>query len=158
MDEKNISVLSGRDARSDEKSAPAVTSQVCERCGGEGKLYASRYGGNDPDVWPIGECPVCEGSGYEVIETEPVDEEEIMMADELKRVATISFCEGLLDINLSGCGDKDGAGRISFTDNDLDWGHGEDSHWRFMRLPKSELEAIRDFLNQHLPAPEENRS
>lgn len=36
----------------------------CERCGGEGTLYDSRYGGNDPDVWPTGKCPVCEGSGF----------------------------------------------------------------------------------------------
>ena len=39
--------------------------RYCERCGGEGKLYTSRYGGNDPDVWPTGECPVCEGSGWD---------------------------------------------------------------------------------------------
>lgn len=37
----------------------------CTRCGGEGKLYTSRYGGNDPDVWVTGECPVCEGTGSE---------------------------------------------------------------------------------------------
>lgn len=54
----------------------AVT--TCDRCGGEGQLYTSRYGGNDPDVWPTGECPVCDGTGYELVETEEVDEEEIM--------------------------------------------------------------------------------
>lgn len=42
--------------------------KLCERCGGEGKLYTSRYGGNDPDVWPTGDCPVCEGTGYEPVE------------------------------------------------------------------------------------------
>ncbi len=55
-----------------------ATLQHCERCGGEGKLYTSRYGGNDPDVWPIGECPVCEGTGYALYETEEIEEEEIM--------------------------------------------------------------------------------
>ena len=25
---------------------------LCPHCGGEGVLYTSRYGGNDPDVWP----------------------------------------------------------------------------------------------------------
>ena len=55
-----------------------VTLQLCEACGGEGKLYTSRYGGNDPDVWPVGECPACEGTGYALYETEPVEEEEIM--------------------------------------------------------------------------------
>jgi len=47
----------------------------CEHCGGEGKLYASRYGGNDPDVWPIGTCPVCEGSGYVIPEDENTEDE-----------------------------------------------------------------------------------
>lgn len=42
-----------------------LTMSYCTRCGGEGKLYASRYGGNDPDVWATGECPVCEGTGSE---------------------------------------------------------------------------------------------
>jgi hypothetical protein len=55
-----------------------VTRQLCVRCGGEGTLYTSRYGGNDPDVWPTGECPVCDGTGYELVETEEVEEEEIM--------------------------------------------------------------------------------
>ena len=35
----------------------------CERCGGEGRIWKSKYGGNDPDVWDAGECPVCEGTG-----------------------------------------------------------------------------------------------
>jgi len=70
----------------------------------------------------------------------------------VKNAATFGFCEGLIEINLSGYGDEDGAGRVSFKEDDLDWGDGEDSNWRFMRLAKSELEAIRDFLNQHMPA------
>jgi hypothetical protein len=60
-----------------------VTSRWCERCGGEGKLYTSRYGGNDPDVWPTGTCAVCEGTGYALVETEPVEIEDILaMTDE----------------------------------------------------------------------------
>jgi hypothetical protein len=46
---------------------------LCEYCGSEGRLYTSRYGGNDPDVWPIGDCPVCEGTCFVIIETEPVE-------------------------------------------------------------------------------------
>ena len=38
---------------------------ACERCGGEGRIYQSRYGGNDPDVWDAGECPDCNGTGNE---------------------------------------------------------------------------------------------
>jgi hypothetical protein len=40
----------------------------CSRCGGEGKLYDSKYGGNDPDVWCTGACPVCEGGGSQECE------------------------------------------------------------------------------------------
>lgn len=36
---------------------------TCPKCAGEGQLYTSRYGGNDPGVWPTGECPACKGSG-----------------------------------------------------------------------------------------------
>lgn len=73
------------------------------------------------------------------------------MAGELKYRPTLSFCEGLIDIRLKGYGEQDGSGHISFKDDDLEWGDGEDSHWRYMNLPKSELEAIRDFLNEWLP-------
>lgn len=160
---------------------PAVTQEWCERCGGEGKLYTSRYGGNDPDVWPIGECPVCEGTGYALIETEEEEaaamDEEMMKALEadgemlkqltgedhgpyfvadsapLKRCAVLSFEGGLIEVNLEGYGERDGAGRVSFKEDDLDYGHGEDRGWRYMRLPKSELEEIRDFLIQHLGTP-----
>jgi hypothetical protein len=34
----------------------------CAHCGGEGRIFKSRYGGNDPDVWDAGECPACKGS------------------------------------------------------------------------------------------------
>lgn len=35
----------------------------CTKCSGEGRIFKSRYGGNDPDVWDAGQCDVCEGSG-----------------------------------------------------------------------------------------------
>lgn len=34
----------------------------CPSCGGEGHVYKSRYGGNDPDVWEV-TCESCDGSG-----------------------------------------------------------------------------------------------
>lgn len=40
----------------------------CHKCGGEGTIYKSRYGGNDPDVWPTGECEACQGSGEQTCE------------------------------------------------------------------------------------------
>jgi len=36
----------------------------CTTCGGEGRVEASRYGGNDPDTWLI-RCDACNGSGHE---------------------------------------------------------------------------------------------
>lgn len=41
----------------------AIFSLYCLKCGGEGRRYTSRYGGNDPDVRDEGECEECEGSG-----------------------------------------------------------------------------------------------
>ena len=38
---------------------------TCTKCQGEGSLYTSRYGGNDPDVWRTGACPLCNGRGNE---------------------------------------------------------------------------------------------
>lgn len=35
----------------------------CSKCAGEGAVYTSRYGGNDPDVYPVGKCEACDGSG-----------------------------------------------------------------------------------------------
>lgn len=35
----------------------------CTKCNGEGRIFKSRYGSNDPDVWDAGECDICEGSG-----------------------------------------------------------------------------------------------
>lgn len=35
----------------------------CIKCQGEGRIFKSKYGGNDPDVWDAGKCEACEGSG-----------------------------------------------------------------------------------------------
>jgi ssDNA-binding Zn-finger/Zn-ribbon topoisomerase 1 len=35
----------------------------CPECGGSGRIYLSRYGGNDPDVRDGGACDACHGSG-----------------------------------------------------------------------------------------------
>lgn len=49
----------------------------CEACGGEGRLLKSRYGGNDPDVWDAGPCPVCEGDGRMEVEVEPIEMDDL---------------------------------------------------------------------------------
>lgn len=74
------------------------------------------------------------------------------MADELKTRPVLVFSEGLIDIRSTGYGDQNGSGHISFKDDNLEWGDGENHNYRFMNLPKSEMEAIRDFLNEWLPA------
>lgn len=40
----------------------------CSKCSGEGAIYTSRYGGNDPDVYPVGKCEACDGSGNDPCE------------------------------------------------------------------------------------------
>lgn len=40
----------------------------CSECEGEGDIYTSRYGGNDPDVWRVGICEACSGEGHQICE------------------------------------------------------------------------------------------
>ena len=54
----------------------------CSKCGGEGSLYASKYGGNDPDVWPTGTCDACEGSGSALCEARGCKEPAIAFNDD----------------------------------------------------------------------------
>lgn len=49
----------------------------CQHCGSEGRLYARQY----EDERDVGECPVCEGTGGEIIETEPITLEDLCEAD-----------------------------------------------------------------------------
>ena len=35
---------------------------ACDDCGGEGSVYRSRHGGNDPDGWLV-RCEYCDGCG-----------------------------------------------------------------------------------------------
>jgi len=48
----------------------------CEHCE-DGRRWVSRYGGNDPDVWDAGPCPVCSGTGEEWIEVAPIEMEDL---------------------------------------------------------------------------------
>ena len=43
----------------------------CTHCGSEGRLYSGHA--NDPNPLDCGECPVCKGTGGEIIETEPIE-------------------------------------------------------------------------------------
>jgi DnaJ-class molecular chaperone len=53
-------------------AAPKTVRVLCEACGGEGRIYKSKWGGNDPDVWDAGQCPACEGTAYVEVEAEPI--------------------------------------------------------------------------------------
>lgn len=46
----------------------------CHKCQGEGRIFKSKYGGNDPDVWDAGECPECEGGGDAACEKRGCDQ------------------------------------------------------------------------------------
>ena len=50
--------------RKPETAPPPIVPLVCEcvECDGEGRVYKSRYGGNDPDCWAI-RCDTCAGDG-----------------------------------------------------------------------------------------------
>ena len=45
----------------------------CERCQTEGRIYCGQY----EDEQDCGPCPVCEGTGGEIVETEPVTLEDL---------------------------------------------------------------------------------
>lgn len=50
----------------------------CDVCDGEGQFYTSRYGGNDPDVYPTGEkCPWCRGEGKIWVAAAPIEMEDL---------------------------------------------------------------------------------
>lgn len=55
---------------------------TCPKCAGEGQIYTSRYGGNDPDVWPTGECPECKGSGSAICEARGCQEYAVGFNDD----------------------------------------------------------------------------
>jgi len=54
----------------------------CQKCGGEGTLYDSRYGGNDPDVYPAGKCDACNGGGSQKCEHRGCNEDAVGFNDD----------------------------------------------------------------------------
>jgi hypothetical protein len=55
---------------------------ACGKCAGSGQRYASRNGGNDPDVWAVGKCDACEGSGNETCEARGCSEPAVAFNDD----------------------------------------------------------------------------
>lgn len=68
-----------------------MTALFCQECGGEGRIFKSKYGGNDPDVWDAGECPACSGSGKQRCEARGCKEPAIAFNDDGE-----ALCEGCL--------------------------------------------------------------
>jgi DnaJ-class molecular chaperone len=48
----------------------------CEACSSEGRILTSNGGPDDTDHGP---CPHCEGTGSEVIETQPIEMEDLSL-------------------------------------------------------------------------------
>jgi hypothetical protein len=73
----------------------------------------------------------------------------------IKKSAVLSFQGGELAIRIEGYDANDGSGEFQFDDDNLEHLAHDDrdgSYW-VSRLLKSELEALRDFLNEWLPNP-----
>jgi len=47
---------------------------LCETCGSEGRILTCNGG---PDEVDHGECPICHGTGEELIAVEPIDMEDL---------------------------------------------------------------------------------
>jgi DnaJ-class molecular chaperone len=50
----------------------------CEACEGSGRHEMRFFFSNDPeDLWDIGPCPACNGTGEEWIEVAPIEMEDL---------------------------------------------------------------------------------
>lgn len=65
----------------------------CETCGGEGRKYKSKYGGNDPDVWDAGQCESCEGSGHQKCDARGCDENAVCFNEDGEALCEDCFSE-----------------------------------------------------------------
>ena len=77
----------------------------CAKCSGEGSIYASRYGGNDPDTYRIGPCEDCGGTGKAICEARGCREEAVAFNDDGE-----AMCEDCLfqwNVDEYGEGDDD---------------------------------------------------
>lgn len=54
----------------------------CQKCQGEGRIFKSKYGGNDPDVWDAGPCEACEGSGDQMCDVRGCTEKAVAFNDD----------------------------------------------------------------------------
>jgi len=71
----------------------------CQKCGGEGRIFKSHYGGNDPDVWDAGECDACHGSGSQVCEDRGCNEHAVVFNDDGEAMCEDCFAEWMIEAN-----------------------------------------------------------
>lgn len=69
----------------------------CSKCSGEGRIFKSRYGGNDPDVWDAGECNACGGSGSETCEQRGCMEPAAGFNEDGKAMCEDCLCEWMTE-------------------------------------------------------------
>lgn len=66
---------------------------TCTKCAGDGSLYASKHGGNDPDVWRVGTCDECDGSGNARCEARGCSENAVVFNDDGEALCEDCFAE-----------------------------------------------------------------
>jgi hypothetical protein len=69
----------------------------CTKCSGEGRLYRSKYGGNDPDVWDAGKCDACDGSGNATCDARGCKEAAIAFNDDGEALCEDCLAEWALE-------------------------------------------------------------
>ncbi len=69
----------------------------CGACGGEGVQYTSRYGGNDPDVYAVGTCSACNGTGDQQCEDCGDSDAVVEYTDPHNRLNQFLLCKKCFD-------------------------------------------------------------
>jgi len=71
----------------------------CAKCSGEGTIYNSRYGGNDPNVWAAGECGACGGSGNQKCDSRSCHEDAVAFNDDGEALCADCLSEWISEMN-----------------------------------------------------------
>ena len=74
----------------------------CRSCAGEGAIFKSRYGGNDPDVWRAGDCEACEGDGQQRCEARGCSEKAVAFNDDGEALCEDCLAEWAMEAGFDG--------------------------------------------------------
>lgn len=77
---------------------------TCSKCSGEGSIYKSKYGGNDPDVWRVGPCTECDGSGNAKCEAHGCDEYAVAFNDDGEALCELCLADWIAEEFEDDCG------------------------------------------------------